>query len=79
VVLLAHLTIYIFVLLFGELNGMIYHNGMICHTSLLAPHVHVISLRLNNRLLPPKLIGWSMMDHSVLDEVFSQTKQPLIE
>lgn len=72
-VLLAHLTIYIFVWLFGELNGMIY-------TSLLAPHVLMISLRLSNRFLPPKFIGWSMMDHySILDVVVSQTKQSLIE
>ena len=51
------------------------------HSLLHAPHVLVISLRLSNRFLPPKFIGWLMMDryHSILDEVFSQTKQPLIE
>ena len=61
-VLLAHLTIYISVWLFGELNGMI-------HTSLLAPHVLIISLRSSNRFLPPKFTGWSMMDryHSIRD------------
>ena len=61
-VLLAHLTIYVSIWLFGELNGMI-------HTSLLAPHVLIISLRSSNRFLPPKFTGWSMMNryHSIRD------------
>jgi len=39
------------------------------HTSLLAPHVLIISLRSSNRFLPPKFIGWSMMNryHSIRD------------